>query len=357
MDKLRVGFIGLGHVAQICHLPGYRDVRIVDVVAGAELREEVLKKVSSKWDFRGYADYEKMLRKESLDIACITTGPRFSREVTERVAEHGVNVLVEKPMALSLDDAKAMIEKCEKEGVSLCYGETFRFFPTCRKAKEMIDEGLLGDLVLLLETFIGGAGPEGFQPYQIYPAGAPGSGGRGLTDHGIHLVDTFRWLTGSEVEWVFGRGIRAGQPPGTEYLTMKFRNGPIGQLIYNEATYPSDMPNEGIFSWGPYEVEGGSRWEPHPGNFRVHGTRGALRIFTYPNKMFFFEKGKQNQIKVLDRPHPGHFGLQIESFANRLLLDEEPEVTGADGLKALQIILAAYESHETQKIVPIKPIL
>ena len=72
--------------------------------------------------------------------------------------------------------------------------------------------------------------------------------------------------------------------------------------------------------------------------------------------MFLFNVDRQQEIRVLDRPHPGHFGLQIESFAKRIINDEEPEVTGYDGLKALQIILAGYESFESLKVVPIKPI-
>jgi predicted dehydrogenase len=357
MRALRVGFVGLGHVAQVCHLPGYRDVEQIEVVSGAELREDVLNRVSAEWGLKGYRDYEKMFRKEDLDIVSVTTGPRFSREITERAAEHGINVLVEKPMALTLLDAKAMIEKCEKMDVKLCYGETFRFFPTCRKAKNMIDEGHLGDLLLLLETYIGGQGIESFQHYHIYPDDAPGAGEMGLMDHGIHLVDIFRWFTGSDVEWVFGRGNRTGQPPSTEFLTIKFENGAFGQLVYNEITFPSDLPYEGMFSWGSYFAGGSSTWEPNPGNFRVHGTKGALRIFTYPNKMFFFTKNRCEQVKVQNKPHPKHFGLQIESFTQKIVDDEEPEVKGIDGLKALQVILAAYESFETKKIVPIKKIL
>jgi len=355
--KCRVGFIGLGHVSQACHLPGYEGVENVEVVAGAELREDVLRRVSSEWGFRGYTSYEEMMRREDLDIACVTVGPRFSREVTERAAEHGVNVLVEKPMALTLEDARSMIAKCEREGVKLCYGETYRFLPACRRAKEMIDEGALGDLLLLMEKVIGGRGPEHFRFYHIYPDGAPGSGGMGLIDHGIHLVDVFRWFAGSPVEWVFGRGNRVGRPPGTEFLTMKFKSGAIGQLVYNEATYPSDMPHEGIFSWGSYWAQGKPGWDPHPRDFRVHGTKGALRIFPYANKMFLFAEGRQEQVRLPDSPHPHHFGLQIESFARSVLNDEEPEVTGVDGLKALQIILAAYESYENQKIVKIKPVI
>ena len=348
-----MGIIGLGHVAQMCHLPGYRGVEVIDVVAGAELREDILSKVSSEWGFKGYRDYLEMLDKEDLDIACVTTGPKYAREITEKAAERGVNVLVEKPMALTLDDAMAMIEKCKEEGVKLCYGETFRFFPTFMRAKEMIDEGALGDLQLLLEIALGGRGLDNFQPYAVYDEGDPGSGSMGLTDHGIHLVDVFRWLAGSDVEWVFGRGNRAGRPPIAEFLTMKFHDGAIGQLVYNEATYPSDLPNEGIFSWGAYFAGGVSRWEQSPGSVRIHGTEGALRIFPYANKMFIFNEGGQRQIRVQDRPHPAHFGLQIESFAKRLLKGEEPEVTGLDGLKTLQIILAAYESFETKKIIAI----
>ena len=116
MRKVKVGIIGLGHVAQMCHLPGYRDVEVIEVVAGAELQENILCRVSSDWGFKGYKDYVEMLEKEDLDIACITTGPRHAREITEKAAEHGVNVLVEKPMALTLNDAMAMIKKCKKEG-------------------------------------------------------------------------------------------------------------------------------------------------------------------------------------------------------------------------------------------------
>lgn len=356
MKKCRVGLVGLGHVAQVCHLPGYGEIENIEVVAGAEIREDVLKKVSAEFGLRGYADYVEMFKKEGLDIVCVLAGPRLARGITEKAAGFGINVLVEKPMALTLEDARAMIEACRKADVKLFYGETYRFMPTIRKAKEMIESGLLGGVTLLLEVGIGGQGAERFELYQIYPCGAPGAGGGGLTDHGIHTVDIFTWLSGSEVEWVFGRGNRAGQPAVTEFLTMKLKNGAIGQLVYNEATFPSDMPTEGIFSWGGYSTKGISTWETSPVNLRIHGTRGALRLFPYANKLFYFSENRKEEVRVEDKPHPLHFGLQIESFARSILNDTAPEITGgADGLRALRVILAAYESYETQKIVPIKP--
>ncbi len=356
MKKCRVGLVGLGHVAQVCHLPGYKSVENIEVVAGAEIRGDVLKKVSSEFGFKGYSDYAAMFKKEKLDIVCALAGPKLAREITEKAAGFGINVLVEKPMALTLEDAGVMIEACRKAQVKLFYGETYRFMPTIRKAKEMIEAGLLGEVTLLLEVGVGGSGAEKFQLYQIYPDGAPGAGGSGLTDHGIHSVDIFAWLARSEVEWVFGRGTRAGQHPVTEFLTMKLKSGAIGQLVYNEATFPSDMPAEGIFSWGSYLAEGKPTWETNPVSYRIHGTKGALRLFPYANKLFYFSEGRKEEVRVEDKPHPQHFGRQIQSFANSILNGLEPEITGRDGVKALQIILAAYESSETQKIIPIKPL-
>ena len=357
MKKLRVGLIGLGNVAQ-AHLQGYKEVEQIEVVAGADLQKDRLHQVSERWCIKGYTDYEEMLRKENLDVACVLTPPSKHREITEKVAEHKVSVLCEKPMALTLDDARSMIAKCRKEGVKLCYGETFRFLGACLKAKEMIEKGFLGDIFLLMEILLVGRGIQHWQPTIYSPVGSPGITNWGLMEHGIHLVDVFRWFTGSEAESVFGRGTYSGEPPGTEYLTVRFKNNAIGQLIYNEATVPSDMPYEGMFSWGlgwglAGELGSQSSWEAHPMNIRIHGGKGALRVYFYANKLFFFGEDRQEQIRVLDRPHPGNFGLQMESFAKRLMRGEEPEVTGVDGLKALQIILAAHESFKTQKIIRI----
>ena len=142
---------------------------------------------------------------------------------------------------------------------------------------------------------------------------------------------------------------------------MFFANGAIGQLVYNDATFPADLPYEGIFSWGAgwdatYKLIPGGNWNDTPGNIRVHGTKGALRIYHYPNKLFFFSEDKQKQITVQDRPMPGNFAMQLESLVQSILNDSKPEVTGLDGIKALQVLLAAYESYETKKLVSIEPL-
>jgi predicted dehydrogenase len=224
----------------------------------------------------------------------------------------------------------------------------------------MIQDGAIGEPMLLMETFVGGHGLAGWNPLSEhhYPHGGPGGGGMGMMDHGIHLTDVFPWLAGSDVDWVFGRGNVSGEPPRAEHLTMQMGNGAVGQLIYCEATFPSDLPGEGIFGWGlNYRPDGSLSstpgWESQPGNIRVHGTEGALRIYHYANKLFYFAHDRQEQVRVMDRPHPGNFALQMESFASSILRNEEPEVTGEDGLRALSVVLAAYESARTCQAVAV----
>ncbi len=361
MKKLRVGLVGLGGVAE-AHLEGYRQVETIEVVAGSEIQPERLEKMVRKWGLRGYADYEEMLAKEKLDIACVLTPARSHREVAQKVAQSGVHVLCEKPLAVSLEDGRALVDSCRTAGVKLAYGATWRFLPACRKARELIGAGRLGKVMLLMEAYSGGNGYDNFRDAgpAHYPAGGPGGGGMGLVDHGIHLIDMFMWLTGSPVDAVVGRGNYSGRPPATEYLTMILRNGAVGQLVYNEATIPCEMPYEGIFSWGGswdinYNMTLGGGWDSQPQNFRVYGTTGALRVFHYANKMFLFDKDKREQVRVLDRPMPGNFAMQMESFAAAIVEDRSPEATGEDGLRALEVALAAYRSHETESVVKLKP--
>ncbi|UCE44933.1 MAG: Gfo/Idh/MocA family oxidoreductase, partial [Methanobacteriota archaeon] len=298
--------------------------------------------VCARWGLNAYGDYEEMIRLEAPDIVCVLTGPKYSADVACRAADAGVNILVEKPMALTVDEAEAIADRCRVNDVELFYGESFRFFPTLRKAKEILDSHQLGELQLILETVVGGIGASGFEEYGIYPEGGPGSGPMGLTDHGIHLVDIFRWFADEEEAWVFGRGNRAGAPPKTEFLTMGTESGAIAQFVGNEATVPSDRPEEGIESLGPYDG-GGPAWDPNPISFRIHCAEGALRAFPYANKLYRYSTEGQDQVEVMDCPHPGQFGLQIDSFAKSVIDGTEPEITSDDGIKALRAVLGAYD--------------
>lgn len=360
---LRVGLIGLGDVA-IAHLEGYRGLAGLKVVAGADLRPDRARQVAERYGFSPYTDYRELLDRERPDIACVLTTVKTHREVTEAAADRGIHVLCEKPLALTLPDADAMITGCGDRGVKLFYAASYRFLPPIIRARELIQAGAVGAVQLIVETMMGGTGADGYHGmgFEHYPAGGPGGSGWGLMDHGIHLVDVFEWIGGSPIISVSGRGQISGEPPASEYMLMEFQNGASGHLIYHDATWSADLPNEGIFSWGPdwYDLVKpvpagkGGRWQDQPGSIRVYGTKGALRIFQYANQLYLRTAGGLEQIPVEPRSMPAQFGAEVASLARSIREGTDVEVPGEVGREALRAILGVYESMKTDAVVVLR---
>jgi predicted dehydrogenase len=349
---LRIGLVGLGEVA-IPHLEAYQDTNIVKVVAGVEPRQERLEQLSKTYGFKPYASLETMLASEQLDIACVLTPVNTHRPCVEKIADAGVHVFCEKPLAITLEDARAMVAYCQAKNVKLCYGSSYRYLPTMLEAKRQIASGVVGKVLLISETLIGGAGLEHRQemPPVHYPLGGPGGSPMGLVDHGIHMLDAFPWLLDSNIVSCYGRGNISGATPQTEFAVLHFANGATGQLLYEDATFPSDLPSEGIFGYG-WDVDGkftrGHLWQKQPVTLRVHGTKGSLRIFPYANKLFLTTVKGLEQLDVAPEPPPSHFRLQIEAFADSIVKNTAVSVPGEVGVKALEILLDIYAASRSE---------
>ncbi len=356
---INIGLIGLGAVSEV-HLAAYQSLTTVRIVSGADIIKERVTMMAKRWHFTGYVDYHDMLKKEAIDAVVICVPCRYHREVVEAIAEYGKPILVEKPLAGSVADGKMMIEICKQQNVPLMYGASYRFLPANIKAKKMIDDNVLGEISLLMEWSIGGNGLEKYRDlgsHHYYP-GSFGGSGMGMVDHGIHLIDLFYWLMKSEVVSVYGKGNISGGSPCSEHVTLNFANGATAHLIYNDISYSSDLESEGIYSWGgSWGSDGslniGGGWEPNPGNIRIHGSNGALRIYHYANQLFHFDKNGSHSINLPHRPMPANFGLQLESFINAIQNDQPMEIPAAEGLKSLEVIEAIYKSMKTRSMVTI----
>ncbi len=346
---LKVGIIGLGGVSE-AHLGAYQEVSGIEVVAAAEPRQERLDEMSALHGFRGYSDYRAMLETESLDIACVLVPASLHRQVVQTCAEAGVHVFCEKPIAITLVDAQQMVSICEQHGVKFFYGASYRFLPAVQKSRELIASGAIGEVTLMTESVVGGTGTDGHVPLSFahYQKGGPGGSGMGLVDHGVHMIDLFPWLIDSEIVSISGRGNISGETPATEYVHMTLATGAVGQLLYNDCTFDTDLPAEGLFSHGAsWDLNGyapADTWHAHPGCIHVYGTKGSLRIFHYANQLFLNNKDGLRQIQLPNRPPPAQFAMQIESFAHSIREDRAPEVTGMDGINALRALLTIYES-------------
>jgi UDP-N-acetyl-2-amino-2-deoxyglucuronate dehydrogenase len=350
---LRVGIVGLGAVGMV-HIKAYGDMPDIELVGVADVDPERQEFAREQLKLPGYSTVGGLLQSARPDLCCILTPPAAHESATIECAEAGVHVLCEKPLALSINSCESMISACERNGVELCYGASYRYLPAVMVARDMILRGELGRVVLLHEHAVGGIGPERRRVLgpSHYPIGGPGGSPMGLCDHGIHLIDAFSWMMGSPVAEAWGRGNISGQPLDTEVAHLKYANGALGQLLYNDGTYSTELPNEGIFSWGAGwtlepktdndDVEGA--WQFHPGSIHVHGTNGSLRIFHYANALFFRNSKGVRQVALPNRPVPANFSAQLQAFIAALHAGRPAPVTGQDGLAACRALLSVYDS-------------
>jgi len=296
---------GMGH----SHCRAYQALPDCEVVACADIKQENLEAFAKEHKVPNtYPDYKKMLQKEDLDIVSICTWIALHAEMVCASAESGVKAIhCEKPMATTYGDSKLMVETCHQHNVQLTFHHQRRFLPTFRKAKEMANDGAIGDLVRL-----------------------EGSCGN-IFDWGTHWLDMFFFYNNEEpAEWVLGQidsreesTIFGAQLENQAISHIMWRNGVRGLLICG---YQSDI--------------GCSN--------RLIGTKGVVEVGVNdgPAVRFCTFDGKGWQVpEVAGGLHGGDAqDLAIADVVDALKTGREPELAGRRALQATEIIFATYES-------------
>jgi predicted dehydrogenase len=153
--KLKVGIVGAGVITGHKHLPSWKLVKNAEVVALCDQRESLAKELATKYGVQQtYVDMGKMLANEKLDIVDICTPPLSHHSLAIQAMEAGVNVLMEKPLATTVKEADEMISASKKAGVTLCTLHQNLFNPAVVKAKRLVENGSLGELInVTVQTF------------------------------------------------------------------------------------------------------------------------------------------------------------------------------------------------------------
>ena len=148
MRKLRVGIIGAGYIAVTKHLNSLKKIKEVEVTAICDKQLPLAKNAATKFHVKSvYQDIDEMFSKEKLDVAVIVTPPATHSELAIRAMNYGCHVLIEKPMAVSVQEADAMIDAAKKNDVRLGIAWQNLFNPAVLKAKKLVDSGAVGDLL------------------------------------------------------------------------------------------------------------------------------------------------------------------------------------------------------------------
>jgi predicted dehydrogenase len=314
---IRVGVVGCGEISQ-SHLRSYAVHEQASVVAVADPIQGVAAARAAEYNARAYIDYREMLDTEDLHAISICTPPSSHREITEHAAARGVHVLCEKPLAMSVDEGRAMVTAAERANVVLLTAFCNRFYTPIVKAKEWIDSGKLGPLHHMRLRF---AGVELMAGTWLAD---PAQGGGILWESGQHYVDLFRFLVG-EMKSIYAKGGTLAQNiPGTDTVAFMAESvdGVVGTL-------------EG--SWS----------SPHSEKFvEIYGERGAVVINFLTGQSRF---SLDHVTERVESDIGGHdrFYLEISHFLDCVEGNDKPRATGEDGVEAMRLIAAARESIET----------
>jgi len=315
MKRVKVGVIGCGTVAGYGHLPAIAESEILELVAVADKKPDKAMKVGEKYRVPSYVDYEDLLKIERIDAVIIATPTPTHAEITIKAFEYGKHVFCEKPIAMSLKEADEMISAANKSGKVFMIGFIRRFVDKYIAIKDLISSGKLGEVEYIkqVSSWSGPiwAGRERYE-WMINEGGGP------LIDEGVHEADTLRWFTNSEAERVYAEELRFSKNiryPDHVNVLVRMKNGMLGVMELSWA-----------YKTGIDIIE-------------IAGTNGTLiargdeiRIWTESSK------------EVIKASSKRIFKRELEEFAKAIIEERTPMVTGEDGRKALEVVLAAYKS-------------
>lgn len=229
METVNVGIIGTGGIAQV-HLRTYAQLEGVRVLAAADVVAENVEKSAERWDIpHVFTDYQKMLEMDELDAVDICTPHQIHRKPTVEALKAGKHVMVEKPMAATLEDATAMVRTSHETGRILMCAVRTRFFPHIKVARQIVGSGELGD-IYYAET--GGGRRRGIPENPSFLRQA--SAGHGaVADIGVYSLDTALYIMGHP------KPVRVSAIAG-DFLTSHSEPLPYGGWKWN----PKDMEVE-----------------------------------------------------------------------------------------------------------------
>ena len=327
MDKLRAGIIGLGRIARQ-HCEAIATLDNVDLVAVADLEEENRQKYVRQYDIpKAYPHHTALLEDDSIDAVAVVLGHQLHHQLVVDACNAGKHVLVEKPMALSLDQCDAMIAAAAANNVKLMVGYTQHYYGTSLKAKEILDSGELGPIMTAVTYMVKNWNYAGRRPQ--YRSRYHG-GGMWLTN-GVHVVDRLTWIIGSQarsVSAVVGNYAHYQASDDSTTAFVRYKNGRAGIAIASGF------------------ADGGPTHECH-----VICTNGSLRFTQHGEKFVKVGKGNEWKDVPFDDP-PAEFHNEWKAFAESIEKDIEPPTPGEWGRHIMEILLAAEQSSITgQEVV------
>lgn len=298
------------------------------LVGVADIRMESATDVAAMAGVPAYDNVDRMVQELRPTAAIVCTPPSTHPEVCIRLMEQGVHVLCEKPLAITTEAAIRMAETAERCHVVFSMGSKFRFVADVQKAREIVDSGILGDIILYENTFAGFCDMS--KRWNSQPAI---SGGGVLIDNGTHSVDILRFLLGNitELQVVEGKRIQNLPVEDTAHLFARTESGAMGNI---------DL------SWSLNKVRADF--------ISLYGSKGTLSVGWKESK---YKLAEQKDWTVFGSGYDkvAAFGNQIKNFGGAICGTEELIITPADAIASVRVIETAYAALQTEQWHTVAP--
>ncbi|MBC7242474.1 MAG: Gfo/Idh/MocA family oxidoreductase [Anaerolineae bacterium] len=331
MSKLlRAAVIGVGSMGRN-HARVYAEMEDVQLIAVADVDQAAAVRVANIYGVRAYADYRMMLEAEPLDLVTIAVPTRLHREVAEEAAAHGVHLFVEKPLAGSVEDARAIIDAARAAGVKLGVGHIERFNPAILQLKVELDAGRLGRMFQLHARRVGPFPP------RVEDVGV-------VFDLATHELNIMEYLANARVVSLYAETEREIHEQHEDLLSgvIKLDNGVVGVLDINWLT--------------PTKIR----------ELSVIGERGMFRVNYLTQELYlhensFFSENWESAVALMGvsegrtikyeikRKEP--LKAELESFVEAIREDKPPAIGGEEGLRAVFLAQKLVESGLRHEVV------
>ena len=345
MKTYGFGIVGCGMISDF-HSAAIADIKNGKLVAVSSRKAENSQRLVDRYSIQAYSDYNEMLNRDDIDIVCVCTPSGAHMEPAVAAAEAGKHVIIEKPLEITLERCDAIIESCEKANVRLCAIFNSRFSDASQLVKDTVSSGRLGQLTL------GDAYVKWYRSQDYYDSGdwrgtMELDGGGALMNQSIHAIDFLQYVMGPVESIQAFTDTLAHKRIDVEDVAvaaLRFKNGALGVVEGTTAVYPGSLKKfefSGTKGTIVLEEEDIITWE-----FEEEAPEDA------EIKQQFTEKksgggGASDPRAINNDNHRRQMINLIQSIENNI-----PHlVDGREGRKAVEIILAIYQSSKAGKTV------
>lgn len=347
--RLRIGLIGAGAIARIAHLPALAAVDGVVIAGICDPSLERGGELARQYDAETYQDIESLISKARLDGVVVCCPNAYHETAAVAAASHGLAVFCQKPLAHDLTSAQRIVDACDQAGVILQVGFNQRYWPAVQYAHEIIKADIIGPPRIFRSVYS--------EAWDVYPAltkyryDLEQSGGASIIDLSVHRIDLARFLLGeiSELCAVIAHTTLPVPVDDTVNLTLRFESGAVG-TITSDRFSPQVSNATDVF--GPdgtlhLSTETINPFQSVPlaisSRRDFHSLPQWLRDSFYPTA--WWKDYVPGEWLTAVPPRTSAYQREMQAFCDAIRTGTAPPVTGQDGLKAQEVVTAAYRSE------------